>query len=248
MWLPPDLFALCRSILDGNMPGYFEDERKPSASRLLAPDAAPEELSQDAFPLLSLPLDILAMHLPEHLPYTAILALRFSSRDLHAAIPVPKKKALDRLSECERKAVLATTEESDEGNARRCCIICGSWYPLALFEWVPRREIERQDCKGAGKDTTYATGRRRDMDNRVCRWHYARFQRIITIQTPTKDSIPQERWTLEEACMHCGGVLGWGRCQCQDPCQTCWKRTVWSCTRTVDQLATKTGNREKIPT
>jgi hypothetical protein len=83
------------------------------------------------------------------------------------------------------------------------------------------------------------------MENRVCRWHRGRFERSVRRLVSEKNQVTEQSWTLEEACMHCGGVLAWGRCDCETPCQTCWKREVWCHTRTIDANTSDMAFREE---
>jgi hypothetical protein len=236
MWLPSELLTLCHSIIDPTSP--FPTTSTHSADHQHNHDIAllPKSLSENrehpqrhaAFPLLQLPLDILALHLPAHLPYDSLISLRLSSRDLFTAIPIPQRRKSKELTTCEREAILTTMEEGKEQSTRRCCVICRSWYPVALFTWVPDQLVAQ------GNDTRIEGNM---MENRVCRWHRGRFGRSVQRPVSKEDQTTQQGWTLEEACMHCGGVLAWGRCDCETSCQTCWKREVWCHTRTLDAKA-----------
>jgi hypothetical protein len=182
------------------------------------------------FPLLQLPLDILAMHLPTHLPYTSIIALRLSNRDLYTAVTAPPRRKLSSLDDCEKTAVLTATDEAEERSTRRCCMICGSWYPTAMFVWGPKEDSK--EGKNYGVEG-YRDGESQMIEHRVCRWHCARLERTISRHELTECQ-EEDGWTVEEVCMHCGGVLAWGRCSCKTCCQICWKRNVWCYTRCKD--------------
>lgn len=230
MWLPPDLVALCRTTLDGREHTDTDqlcDTTPHQHQTKSPPPSPPKQSTSEAFPLLSLPLDILTMHLPAHLPHTTLYSLRLSNKTLQTAIPEPKKRPFQQLDECERKAMLTAMEESSERSTRRCCVICGSWYPIALFTWGPDGE---EDTDGSKQTPRRGTG----IANRVCRWHRARFERTVLDKGRRLGG-----WSLEEACMHCGGVLAWGRCDCEGPCQICWKREVWCYTRVCHEAAVK---------
>lgn len=236
MWLPSELLTLCHSIVDPtSLPpatSTHQSDHQHDHDITLQPAPAlkyRERLKRHAcFPLLQLPLDILALHLPAHLPYDSLVSLRLSSRDLFTAIPTPKKKTQSDLTSCERQAILTAMEESKEETTRRCCVICRSWYPIALFTWVPGK------CSAQGNCIQAEAG---IMENRVCRWHRGRFERTVQRRVSGKSQTMEHSWTLEEACMHCGGVLAWDRCDCETPCQTCWKRDVWCYTRIIDAKA-----------
>lgn len=238
MWLPSELLTICHSIIDTtSLPPstsplraahqHNHDTTIQSKSR---PEHRKGPIQQAAFPLLQLPLDILALHLPAYLPYDSLLSLRLSSRDLYTAIPTPKRRKGSEATSCEREAILAAMEERTE--TRRCCVICRSWYPVALFTWVPDQGTAQGSNTQAGGDV---------MENRVCRWHRGRFERTVPRLVSGKDQGAEQGWTMEEACMHCGGVLAWGRCDCETPCQTCWHRDVWCHTRIVDAKATESN-------
>lgn len=230
MWLPSELLTLCHSISDTtSLPPTtsthrtdHQHDRDTDLQPAPLPDHRDHLTRRAVFPLLQLPLDILALHLPAHLPYDSIISLRLSSRDLFTAIPTPKKKALSDVTSCERQAILTAVEEGKEQSARRCCMICRSWYPTALFTWIP----DQYAARGVRIRVEAAM-----MENRVCRWHQGRFERTISRLTSANGQATEHGWTLEEACMHCGGVLAWNRCDCETPCQTCWKRDVWCHTR-----------------
>jgi hypothetical protein len=239
MWLPSELLTLCHSIIDPtSLPppttSTHRADHKHDRVTTYQPKSLPEHRKHSkrhsVFPLLQLPLDILALHLPAHLPYDSLISLRLSSRDLFTAIPTPKKRDPDDLTSCERQAILTAMEEGKEQSARRCCVICRSWYPIALFAWVPDQRTAHTDGNPVEDDM---------MENRVCRWHHGRFERTVQRRVTGEDQATEEGWTLEEACMHCGGVLSWGRCDCETSCQTCWKRDVWCHTRIVDAKVAK---------
>lgn len=236
MWLPSDLITICHSIIDKTrLPpttSVFQADHQHNHDTTIQSTPRPEHRKKPTqhavFPLLQLPLDILALHLPAHLPYDSLISLHLSSRDLFAAIPIPKKGKGSKLTSCEREAILTAVEERTE--TRRCCVICRSWYPVALFTWVSDQQTAQASDARVGGDT---------MENRVCRWHRSRFERTLSEPESGQDQIAKQGWTREEACMHCGGVLAWGRCDCETSCQTCWKRFVWCHTRIVDAKATE---------
>jgi hypothetical protein len=233
MWLPSELLTLCHSIIDPTSRlsaiSTYQGGHQHDHDITLQANAPSENCEHPqrhaAFPLLQLPLDILALHLPAHLPYDSLISLRLSSRDLFTAIPRPKMRRPDELTSCEREAILTALEEGKEQSTRRCCVICRSWYPIALFTWVPHQRVAQ------GTDTRIEGNM---MENRVCRWHRGRFGRSVQRAVSRKDEATEQGWTLEEACMHCGGVLAWGRCDCEMPCRTCWKREVWCHTRILE--------------
>ncbi|KEQ93944.1 hypothetical protein AUEXF2481DRAFT_319085 [Aureobasidium subglaciale EXF-2481] len=226
MWLPSDLLALCHSITNPTSENSTDSTSRPdhrcgqdgSLSPLRPRHQSHKESAQKLpFPLLQLPLDILALHLPTHLPYDALISLRLSNRDLFKAISIIKRSSWDTLTECERGAILTAAGEKEELSTRRCCTVCRSWYPLALFAWGPNSGTAQggdQGCEGGL------------FENRVCRWHRTRFERTLSSLTTDKNRV-KPGWAVEEACMHCGGVLAWNRCDCLFACQTCWKRDVW---------------------
>ena len=236
MWLPSELLTLCHSITDpaslSPTINTHRTDHQHDHDTKLQPVPPPRHREHPkprvVFPLLQLPLDILALHLPTHLSYDSLVSLRLSSRDLFTAIPTPEKKLLSDLTSCERQAILTAMEEGKEQSARKCCVLCGSWYPIALFTWVPDQRTAQGNCVQAEVAV---------MENRVCRWHQGRFERTISRLGSVKDQTTDHGWTLEEACMHCGGVLAWNRCDCEEPCQTCWKRDVWCHTRILDTKA-----------
>jgi hypothetical protein len=198
---------------------HLEVSRVHQGTRLL-PQSDDQPAQHDDFPLLHLPLDLLTRHLPTHLPYTSLISLRLSGPEMYGVVPAPGKRRPAHLDECERKAILAALYGREEQLSRRCCAICGSWYPISLFTWGPEKSIiEAADCSG--------------LDNRICRWHRPRFERRVT----GDHGATKAGWTLEEACMHCGGVIAWQRCDCKIACQTCWKRDVWCHTRVMDMDA-----------
>lgn len=229
MWLPSELLTLCHFITDPTSPPPTTSTHRTDHDNTRQP--VPLSKHRDhpkwraAFPLLQLPLDILALHLPAHLPYDSLISLRLSNRDLFTAIPTPKKAPSDQTS-CERQAILTSMEEGKEKSARKCCVVCRSWYPVALFTWVPDRHTAQANFVGAEAAV---------LENRVCRWHQGRFERVVQRPLSGKNGATEQSWTLEEACMHCGGVLAWGRCYCETPCQTCWKRDVWCHTRILSE-------------
>lgn len=245
MWLPPDLVELCHSITnsDRDAPSVRTQQSNRDAHQHTMPPQKPREESRNqsaqhtTFPILQLPMDILAIHLPLHLPYDSLVSLRLSNRNLYTAIPAAKRQRLKKLSECERKAVLTAVEEREEHATRRCCVICRSWYPIALFSWVPDQGTRQGDHRGnegdmSGQGHVTVDGRV-EAENRVCRWHRARFERRISRLASGRNQL-QEGWTVENACMHCGGVLTWGRCGCKASCPSCWKREVWCYTRIIN--------------
>jgi hypothetical protein len=244
MWLPSELLTLCHSIIDPTSPSSTISTHRADHQDDRDTTFQPRSLSTNlehpkrhaVFPLLQLPLDILALHLPAHLPYDSLISLRLSSRDLFTAISTPKRRKLDEVTSCEREAVLTAMEEGKEQSTRRCCVICRSWYPIALFTWAPDQRTAQ------GNDTRLEGGM---MENRVCRWHRGRFERSVRRLVSEKNQVTEQSWTLEEACMHCGGVLAWGRCDCETPCQTCWKREIWCHTRTIDANTSDMAFREE---
>lgn len=224
MWLPSELLTICHSIIDTtSLPpttstprADHQHDHQTTIQSESRPEPRKKPTQHAAFPLLQLPVDILALHLPAHLPYDSLISLRLSSRDLFTSIPAPKKRACSELTSCEREAILTAVEERTE--TRRCCVICRSWYPVNLFKWVPDQRTAQGSGAQVGGDM---------MENRVCRWHRGRFERTVSRPISGQDQDAEQGWTMEEACMHCGGVLVWGRCDCETPCQTCWKRVVW---------------------
>lgn len=232
MWLSSELLTICHSIIDTtsllpttstSRADHQHDHDSTIQSKSRPKHHKRPPIQHAAFPLLQLPLDILALHLPAHLSYDSLISLRLSSRDLFTAMPHPKRRKNGELTMCERQAILAAVEERAE--TRRCCVICRSWYPVALFTWIPDQGIVQDSVAQVGGNM---------MENRVCRWHRGRFERTVPRLISGKDQGAEQGWTMEEACMHCGGVLAWGRCDCETPCQTCWKRDVWCHTRIVD--------------
>lgn len=251
MWLSSDLLEVCRSTtsLESDSPipvTRSEASRTCHVIRPL-PGSSAQRSQSDYFPLLQLPLDILTMHLSTVLPRASLVSLRSSCSKLLTAIPAPPKKRLVDSEQCETNALLATLEEGRERPLRMFCALCSACYPVVLFAWGPEKHLVQKagiDKKAAesleigladtqngesASEERYA-GNSNELDNRVCRWHRARFERKVL----TGHGAMKSEWTLEEACMHCGGVLAWGRCDCKGLCQTCWKRDVWCHTEVVD--------------
>jgi hypothetical protein len=221
MWLPSGLIETCYSITSPD-PNIATSASHPKiiqnhhiTRRLEQTEGQRAQCNQ--FPLLQLPLDILARDLPTHLPYASLISLRLSGPEMYAAVPEPPKQRLAHLNECEIKAILTAVEERGEQVSRRCCVICGSWYPISLFTWGPEKSI-------------IEAGKRSRLNNRICLWHRPRFERRVI----GDHGVLKAGWALEDACMHCGGVIAWQRCDCRIACQTCWKRDVWSHTRVMD--------------
>ena len=221
MWLPSGLVETCDSIIspESNVPTSVLHPKITQNHHVTGRLRQTEDrrAQRDQFPLLQLPLDILARHLPTHLPYASLISLRLSGPEMYAAVPEPPKQRPAHLNECEIKAILTAIEERGEQVSRRCCVICGSWYPISLFAWDPEKSIiEAGECSR--------------LSNRICRWHRPRFERRVIGDY----GVLKAGWALEEACMHCGGVIAWQRCDCRTACQTCWKRNVWCHTQVVD--------------
>ncbi|KEQ57847.1 uncharacterized protein M437DRAFT_79467 [Aureobasidium melanogenum CBS 110374] len=237
MWLSSDLLRICRSIAspesDSPIPiTHLEASRTCHIIRTLSESSA-QRAQSDHFPLLQLPLDILTMHLSTLLPHASLVCLRSSCSKLHTAIPAPPKKRLVDLERCEIKVLFAALEEARERPSRMFCALCSTCYPIELFAWgLEKRAVQKADIGNEAAESLETIGARNsnELDNRVCRWHRARFERKVL----TGHGAIKSEWTLEEACMHCGGVLAWGRCDCKALCQTCWKRSVWCHTEVVD--------------
>lgn len=237
MWLSSDPLKICRSITspesDSPIPvTYSEASRTCHIIRPL-PETSAQRAQSGYFPLLQLPLDILTMHLSTLLPVASLVSLRLTCSKMYAAIPARPKQRLASSEKCETNALLAALEEAGERPSRMSCALCWACYPVALFAWGPERRLVRKtDIDKASAESLETIGARNtnELHNRVCRWHHAKFERKISVG----DETITEGWVLEEACMHCGGVLAWGRCDCKILCQTCWRRKVWCRTEVVD--------------
>lgn len=176
------------------------------------------------------------MHLSTLLPRASLMSLRSSCSKLHTTIPAPPRKRLADSEECETNVLLVALEEARERPLRMFCALCWTCYPAALFTWGPeKRSVRNAGIGKAAAESLETIGARNtnELHNRVCRWHRARFEREASKDQDHKEI--KRGWALEEACMHCGGVLAWGRCDCEVLCQTCWKRKVWCNTRDMEQ-------------
>lgn len=235
--------------------------------------SASRRSTQQPFPLLVLPLDILHHLATKHLPLAAQVALKLSCRSLYISMPmpvpgpVPSPGMIRAVGDtCEVPAIRYAFEESREAagikrgkgsekidinhgrgdqESRTRCALCKALYPVSLFDragfvFLDVNDLEESlsESGQVGEERSVATARTESMlnvRNRVCKWHDGRFQR--TLKRGKRGSNAwvkaKEGWKLEEACMHCGAVLAWEKCDCN--CQTCWKRDVWCFTRVLEE-------------
>ncbi|KAF1344420.1 hypothetical protein BDV97DRAFT_372830 [Delphinella strobiligena] len=131
-----------------------------------------------------------------------------------------------------------------EGRTR--CALCKALYPVSLFDragfvFLDVDDLQEESLGESGQgreERSVGTARTESMlnvRNRVCKWHDGRFQRTLKRRKRGSNAWvkAKEGWNLEEACMHCGAVLAWEKCDCN--CQTCWKRDVWCFTRVLEE-------------
>jgi hypothetical protein len=151
--------------------------------------------------LAALPVE-LVQQIVTHVPTSALVALKLTSKQLFFQLPAPPQSYINTASECEKRAVRRYVAERRHGSeSRRKCILCDGVMPEKSY---------------------------RGRAEPVCKWHEGWFERIPNVRALASErngGFTSRQIIQRILCGHCKQVRGWDveRCSCESSggCDSC---------------------------